>query len=84
VTEPLPRPWTVEDLLEWEAQQSERYEFIDGRILGAVGGSAAHAAIKDNVTSALNVRLRGGPRTQRRAKDRDARRQPLSGRRGHL
>jgi Uma2 family endonuclease len=61
VTEPLPKPWTVEDFLEWEAQQPERYEFIDGRIIGTVGGSAAHAAIKDNVTSALNVRLRGGP-----------------------
>ena len=46
MTEPLPKPWTVEDFLEWEAQQPERYEFIDGRILGLVGGSAAHATIK--------------------------------------
>jgi Uma2 family endonuclease len=61
MTEPLPKPWTVKDFLEWEAQQPERYEFIDGRIIGMVGGSAAHAAIKDNVTGALNVRLRGGP-----------------------
>jgi Uma2 family endonuclease len=59
VTEPLPKPWTVEDFLEWEAQQPERYEFIDGRILGMVGGSAAHATIKDNVTQALRARLRG-------------------------
>jgi Uma2 family endonuclease len=62
VTEPLPKPWTVEDFLEWEAQQPERYEFIDGRILGMVGGSAAHATIKDNVTQALRSRLRGTPR----------------------
>jgi Uma2 family endonuclease len=61
VTEPLPKPWTVEDFLEWEAQQPERYEFIDGRILGMVGGSAAHATIKDNVTQALRARLRGTP-----------------------
>jgi Uma2 family endonuclease len=61
VSEPLPKPWTVEDFLEWEAQQPERYEFIDGRIIGMVGGSVAHATIKDNVTSALNARLRGGP-----------------------
>jgi Uma2 family endonuclease len=53
MTEPLPKPWTVEDFLEWEAQQPERYEFIDGRILGMVGGSAAHATIKDNVAHAL-------------------------------
>jgi Uma2 family endonuclease len=61
VTEPLPKPWTVQDFLEWEAQQPERYEFIDGRILGMVGGSAAHATIKDNVTQALRNRLRGTP-----------------------
>jgi Uma2 family endonuclease len=61
VTEPLPKPWTVEDFLEWEAQQPERYEFIDGRILGMVGGSAAHATIKDNVTQALRNRLHGTP-----------------------
>jgi Uma2 family endonuclease len=61
VTEPLPKPWTVEDFLEWEAQQPERYEFIDGRILGMVGGSAAHATTKDNVTQALRARLRGTP-----------------------
>ena len=61
MTEPWPRPWTVEDFLEWEAQQPERYEFIDGRILGMVGGSAAHATIKGNVFAALRGRLRGGP-----------------------
>jgi Uma2 family endonuclease len=61
VTEPLPKPWTVEDFLEWEAQQPERYEFIDGRILAMVGGSAAHATIKGNVFAALRARLQGGP-----------------------
>ena len=49
MSEPLPKPWTVEDFLEWEAQHPERYEFIDGRILGMVGGSAAHATIKGNM-----------------------------------
>lgn len=61
MSDPLPKPWTVEDFLEWEAQQPERYEFIDGRIIGMVGGSAAHAAIKDNVTGALNARLKRRP-----------------------
>jgi Uma2 family endonuclease len=42
VTEPLPKPWTVQDFLEWEAQQPERYEFIEGVIVMMVGGSAAH------------------------------------------
>ncbi len=55
----LPTPWTVDDFLEWEAQQPERYEFIDGMIVGMVGGSVAHATIHDNVTAALRDRLRG-------------------------
>jgi Uma2 family endonuclease len=55
----LPTPWTVDDFLEWEAQQPERYEFVDGMIVGMVGGSVAHATIRDNVTSALRDRLRG-------------------------
>lgn len=58
---PLPQPWTVEDFLEWEAQQLERYEFLDGVIYAMVGGSNAHTAIKTNVVVALHGRLRGGP-----------------------
>ena len=46
------RNWTVDDFLAWEAQQPERYEFIDGMVFMMVGGSAAHAIIKDNVTAA--------------------------------
>jgi Uma2 family endonuclease len=55
----LPTPWTVDDFLEWEAAQPERYEFIDGMIVGMVGGNVAHATIRDNVTAALRGRLRG-------------------------
>jgi Uma2 family endonuclease len=55
----LPTPRTVDDFLEWEAQQPERYEFIDGMIVGMIGGSAAHAIIRDNTTAALQSRLRG-------------------------
>jgi Uma2 family endonuclease len=57
----LPTPWTVDDFLEWEAQQPERYEFIDGMIVGMVGGSAAHTIIKGNLFASLAARLRGGP-----------------------
>jgi Uma2 family endonuclease len=54
----LPKPWTVDDFLAWEAQQPERYEFIDGVVFMMVGGSAAHTVIKDNVTAALRSRLK--------------------------
>jgi len=57
----LPKPWTVEDFLAWEAQQPERYEFIDGMVFMMVGGSAAHTIIKGNVFNALVARLRGKP-----------------------
>lgn len=59
MAEPHLKPWTLEDFLTWEAQQDERYEFIDGRILGMVGGTNAHALIKGNVYAALRARLRG-------------------------
>jgi Uma2 family endonuclease len=55
----LPQPWTVDDFLAWEAQQPERYEFIDGMVIMMVGGSAAHTIIKGNVFNALTVRPRG-------------------------
>jgi Uma2 family endonuclease len=84
VTEPLPKPWTVDDFLEWEAQQPERYEFIDGRILGMVGGSAAHATIKGNVFAVLRPRGRSLPRLRRKPEGRNRRREPLSGRGGDL
>ncbi len=57
----LPKPWTVDDFLAWEAQQPEPYEFIDGMVFMIVGGSAAHAIIKTNLVSALADRLGKGP-----------------------
>jgi Uma2 family endonuclease len=56
-----PHPWTVEDFLAFEAEEPERYEFVDGIIRMMTGGSAAHSAIKTNVTNALNAALREGP-----------------------
>lgn len=61
MAESLLKRWTVQDFLEWEAQQEERYEFVDGRILGMVGGTAAHATIKGNVHALLRQSLKGKP-----------------------
>ena len=55
-----PQPWTVEDFLAFEAEETERYEFVDGIMRLMTGGSAAHSAIKTNATNALNDALRGG------------------------
>ena len=60
MSQPLPKPWTVEDFLAWERRQPERYEFVGGVIRMMVGGSNAHTIIKGNVFAALRTRLRGG------------------------
>jgi Uma2 family endonuclease len=56
-----PYPWTVEDFLAFEAEEPERYEFVDGIVRMMTGGSAAHSAIKGNVFVALRTALRSGP-----------------------
>jgi Uma2 family endonuclease len=56
-----PHPWTVEDFLAFEAEETERYEFVDGIVRMMTGGSAAHSVIKNNATNALNAELREGP-----------------------
>jgi Uma2 family endonuclease len=56
-----PHPWTVEDFLAFEAQEPERYEFVDGIVRMMTGVSAAHSAIKGNLMVALDAALRQGP-----------------------
>ena len=53
-----PHPWTVDDFLAFEAEEPERYEFVDGIVRMMTGGSAAHSAIKGNVAVALDEALR--------------------------
>jgi Uma2 family endonuclease len=56
-----PQPWTVEDFLAFEAEEAERYEFVDGIVRMMTGGSAAHSAIKLNIAIALKAALGSGP-----------------------
>ncbi len=56
-----PQPWTVEEFLAFEADEPERYEFVDGILRMMTGGSVAHSVIKLNVTNVLNASLREGP-----------------------
>jgi Uma2 family endonuclease len=53
--------WTVEDFLAFEAQEPERYEFVDGIVRLMTGGSAAHSAIKLNIAFALRTAVGSGP-----------------------
>ena len=56
-----PKPWTVEEFLEWERSQEERYEYIGGMIIGMVGGTADHNTIVLNLAMSLRQSLRGRP-----------------------
>jgi len=56
-----PHPWTVEEFLAFEAEEPERYEFVDGIVRMMTGASAAHSAIKGNVFAELRSALRSGP-----------------------
>jgi Uma2 family endonuclease len=56
----LPRPWTVQEFLEWERAQEERYEYVDGVIRMMVGGTLDHNIIAGNVFTALRQHLQGG------------------------
>jgi Uma2 family endonuclease len=56
-----PQPWTVEEFLAFEAEEAERYEFVDGIVRMMTGGSAAHSAIKGNLFAELRAALRSGP-----------------------
>jgi Uma2 family endonuclease len=56
-----PHPWTVEDFLAFEAEEPERYEFVDGIIRMMTGGSAARSAIKLNAANAVNAALGASP-----------------------
>jgi Uma2 family endonuclease len=56
-----PHPWTVDDFLAFEAEEPERYEFVDGIVRMMTGASAAHSRIKGNISAALDTALRDGP-----------------------
>jgi Uma2 family endonuclease len=54
-----PRPWTVDEFLEWERQQPERYEYVGGMIVMMVGGTSDHHTISLNTGARLRAALRG-------------------------
>jgi Uma2 family endonuclease len=61
VAKAKPHPWTVDDFIAFEAEEPERYEFVDGIIRMMTGASAAHSAIKLNLAIALKAALGAGP-----------------------
>lgn len=70
-----PGPMTFEEYLEWEADQDEKWELVDGYPVrwsdrkdfdpatGMAGTTQAHGRLVANLIVALRSRLRGGPCT---------------------
>ena len=55
---------SVEDYLEWEATQEQRYEYVGGMVYpieGMAGGTIDHALIAANALIALGSQMRGKP-----------------------
>ncbi len=47
--------------MDWEAQQPERHEWVDGEIFAMTGARDAHNQIAGNLYMALRVAVRGTP-----------------------
>ncbi len=50
---------TPQEYLEWEEQQSIKYEYIEGKVFAMTGGTLSHNSIALNLASALKNHLRG-------------------------
>lgn len=51
----------VDDFLDWERLQEERYEYLDGFVYMMVGGTLDHNTICLNIASTLRALLGSGP-----------------------
>lgn len=53
-----PQKMTVEEYLEWEAQQEIRHEYVNGEVFAMTGGTIPHNDIALNFYTALHPHLR--------------------------
>jgi Uma2 family endonuclease len=58
---PTDTPMTVEDYVAFERDSQVKHEYIDGYVYAMAGGTPTYGVITVNVTTAIRVRLRGGP-----------------------
>lgn len=56
---PAPKVWTVDEFLEWERAQEDRYEYVGGVIRMMVGGTNRHSRITFRLAVSLHSRLQG-------------------------
>jgi len=53
--------FSLDDFMQWESEQSERHEFINGEVFAMTGARDGHNTISGNLFSALRSTLRGSP-----------------------
>ncbi len=53
--------FTGQDYLVWEANQTQRHEFINGEVFAMAGAEDRHVTVTMNVAFLLREHLRGGP-----------------------
>jgi Uma2 family endonuclease len=61
MSDPAPKPWTVEQFFAWQEHQPDRYELIGGFPVRMMAGARnVHDDIVVNLLAELRVQLRGG------------------------
>ena len=55
----LPNYFSSDEYLQWEEQQDEKHEYVDGQIYAMAGASENHVIITDNFSAILVTQLRG-------------------------
>ncbi|MDP2786963.1 MAG: Uma2 family endonuclease [Pseudomonadota bacterium] len=53
--------FSLDDYMRWEAEQSERHEYINGEVFAMTGARDVHNTIALNIASTLRSALRGSP-----------------------
>lgn len=57
----VPRGWTVDEFLEWEVNETERFEYVGGIVYAMSGGTVAHSRVLMNIGAALWNAVGDGP-----------------------
>lgn len=62
MSQPAPQyRFDASSYLDWEAQQTDKHEYLDGEVFAMAGASDAHVTLAGNLFVALRTHLRGGP-----------------------
>jgi len=61
MSDPAPKPWTVEEFFAWQEHQPDRYELVGGFPVRIMAGARnVHDDIVVNLLAELRAQLRGG------------------------